>query len=321
MNTAETQQTESNSNGNRSSCNLEEIEHLTCNAKRFGQQAKVMDEVAADLEKYAEQYGDARKKYSEARAAVVLDLEDIRTTLGRIYEVLRCRLKDDEKDCLKEQAKKVFDDIEACSDAPGCQSPCETNAGPDPETQTDIAAIAAEIARRRNNLTESAAYFVALIGKPDAVPPQIGEPDAVTQQTAKLKADTSLLEKDVTAGSDSNKVPELYARMVILAYWAGVDLDDSSGDVDLTRIGHGFKTVTEYLDCLCGVLKCLVSGWTNVAVLEGRKAQLQCYADAKHKACTEKKKDTLNAILGLYQECCEGDATTGQPGVGTASTA
>lgn len=284
MNTAEPQQTGGQSNGGTcNACNLEEIEQLTCNAKRFGQQAKVMDEVTADLETYRDQYTAARQAYTDARDAAIADLEVIQKTLGDLWEQLRCRLTDDEKGCMKEASDKVFEDIAECSDPPGCHSPCDDSAGPDPESQTDIATLAAEIARRRSNLAESAAYFTSLIA----------EPVTIKQQMATRKADAEALANDVAAGNDSSKVPSLYARWLILSYWA-----------DLTRTGHGFGSVTEYLDCLCGVLKCLVSGWTIVAILEGRKAQLQCYEDARQKACSKKKDDTLHAILDLYEECC-----------------
>jgi hypothetical protein len=266
-------------------CNLEEIEQLACKAKRFGQQAKVMDEVSADLQKYRDEYAGARQAYTDARAAAEADLESIRRILDDLWDQLRCRLTDDQKECMKDASDEVFDDITECSDPPGCHSPCDDTEGSDPETQTDIAALAAEIARRRANLAESAAYFTALVA----------EPDTIKQQMASRKADAEALEKDVSAGSDSSKVPSLYARWLILDYWA-----------DFTRTGHGFGSVTEYLDCLCTVLKCLVSGWTLVAVLEGRKAELECHETARQEACKKKKEDTLHVILERYAECCRG---------------
>jgi hypothetical protein len=266
-------------------CNLEEIEQLACKAKRFEQQAKVMTEVAGNLDTYRQQYEDARQKYTDTRTAAVLDLGEIRTILDGLWEQLRCRLTDDQKACMKDASCEVFSDIAKCSDPPGCHSPCDDSEGPDPESQKDIGALAAEIARRRTNLTDSAAYFKALVQ----------EPDVIKQQVGKLKADAGTLKNDVSAGGDSSKVPSLYASWLIIDYWA---------NLDLTHIGHGFKTVAEYLDCLCSVLKCLVSGWTTVAILEGRLAELQCYEDARQKACIKKKSDTLHVIIDLYEECC-----------------
>jgi uncharacterized small protein (DUF1192 family) len=195
----------------------------------------------------------------------------------------------------------VFEDIEQCSDPPGCHSPCDDSAGPDPETQTDIGALAAEIARRRNNLQDSTAYFTALVG----------EPDAIKQQAAKLKTDADALAKDVDAGGDGSAVPSLYARWLIIDYWA---------KNDLSRIGRGFQSVAAYLDCLCSVLRCLVSGWTTVAILEGRLAELQCQEDARQKACQKKKDDTLHAVLELYEKCCrkKGGDTPDQSQPGTS---
>jgi hypothetical protein len=299
MNTADQKPTDGEDTG-CTPCNLEEIEQLTCTAKRFGRQAKVMDEVSADLQKYRDQYASARRAYTDARVAAESDLEAIRTILDGLLEQLRCRLTDDEKQCMKDASDEVFGDITECSDPPGCHSPCDDTEGPDPETQTDIAALAAEIARRRANLAESAVYFIALVA----------EPDTIKQQMASRKADAEALATDISAGGDGTKVPSLCTRWLILDYWA-----------DFTRTGHGFGSVTEYLDCVCGVLKCLVSGWTTVAVLEGRKAELECYETARQEACKKKKEDTLDVILERYAECCRGKGGDDSPTQGGDSPA
>jgi hypothetical protein len=297
MDTADAQQTDDQGKGNRSNCNLEEIENLTCKAKRFEQQAKVMNEVAGDLQNYRQQYGDARQKYTDARDAAVLDLEAIGEILDVTWDQIRCRLTDPQIECMKQASDAVFEEIAECSDPPGCQSPCD-DSETDPEGYDDIDKLAAEIARRRSNLADSAEYFKSLIA----------EPDTIKERVAKLKADAEALAKDVTAGSDSSKVPSLYARWLILKYWA-----------DLDRIGHGFASVLAYLNCLCGLLKCLVSGWTAVAILEGRKAELECFAKSKATACQKKKEDTLHVILDLYEECC-GKNDTPTEGAGEKPT-
>ncbi len=294
MNSAGAQQTDDEKKDGCSTCNLEEIETLTCKAKRFGQQASVMNEVAGDLTTYRQQYADARGKYTPARDAAVLDLAAIQAILDETWETIRCRITDTQKECMTQSSTEVFDDIAACSDPPGCHSPCVDSDPGDVETMEDIAKLAADIASRRSNLDDSKVYFAALIA----------EPDTIATRVAQLKADATTLESDVRAGGDSSQIVSLYARWLILKHWASLD-----------RIGHGFASTAAYLDCLCGVLRCLVSGWTHVAVLEGRKAELECFATGKETACEKKKADTLHAILDLFEECCGPDdsSTTAEP--------
>ena len=279
--------------GNCSTCDLEEIEQLTCTAKRFSRQAAVLQEVTTDLDKYRTWYDAARQKYTDAVEAANIDLEAIKQMLEELKDQLECRLSPDEKTCMWQARDEVFHEIEECSDPMGCQSPCDDTPSPDPEKQTDIAALTAEIAHRRENLIESAAYFTSLID----------EPNIITQRVAELKDKATKLLDDVAAGGDSSKVAAWYARWLIIMYWA-----------TLTRIGHGFASVSDYMDCLCSVLKCLVSGWTIVAILEGRKAELECYEDAKQAACDKKKEDTLHAILEAYEECCKKSGAGQQEG-------
>lgn len=263
-------------------CNLEAIEKLTCTARRFGRQAEVMTEVADDLETYRKQYKDARKKYTDARDAATTELETIGRTLNDMLDQLRCRLTDRQRQCVDEAADQVFHDIEACSEPYGCHSPCKDLPAPDPDAQTDVAALAADIAARRAGLAECDAYFTALVG----------EPDEIAERVAKLKADTAALVAEVTAGGDASKAVRWYMEWVILDHWATLD-----------RIGHGFDSVGDYLDCLCGVLMSLVSGWTAVAVLEGRKSELDCHAAAEKGTCDAKKLDNLTAIQEAYEVC------------------
>ena len=291
MNTAQQeppqdQQEPPQGNGKSSACDLEEIEHLACKAKRFARQAEVMNEQEVkDLDTYRTQYAEARQKYSDARNDAKAELDAIWKILNEIGEQLKhkCRLKPGQEECLYEAAKKVFAEIDKCSDdQTGCASPCDDTPETDPESYTDATALAAEIARRRTNLADVAARFKQLIG----------EPDEIKKNVSSLKTKAEELNTAVKAGGDNTKVVSWFARWLILKYWAMPK-----------RAWHGFDSVAAFLDCLCGLLKCLISGWTLVAILEGRKAQLDCEDDAKKKACQKKKDDTLQAILEAYEEC------------------
>jgi hypothetical protein len=265
-------------------CDLADIDTMACSAKRFARQAEVMNEAATDLDNYRKQYDEARAKYSDARTGADADLTEIATLLSGLGEQLRCRLQDDQISCLEDGRDDVFGKIDECNGPRGCQSPCEdANAG-GLENSEDIEALAAEIVRLRRNLAESATYFTALIA----------EPDDITAQVGKLREAANQLKSDVEGGGD--KVVEWYARWLVLdaaARWE--------------RLGRGFTSVTAYMDCLCTLLRCIVSGWTVLATLEGRKAELDCYEDTRKTACDKLKAidDVVRAVLDAYEECCE----------------
>lgn len=271
-------------------CDLAEIDTMACTAKRFSRQAEVMNEAAPNLENYRKQYDEARAKYSDARTAALVELEAIRQILGDLAEQLRCRLKDDEIHCLVTSRDDVFDKIDECNGPRGCQSPCDDADAGGMETSEDIEALAAEIERRRRNLTESATYFTGLIA----------EPDDITSQVGKLRTAADQLKSDVEAGGD--KVVEWYAQWLVL---------DAATRWD--RLGRGFASVTAYMDCLCALLRCIVSGWTVLATLEGRKAELDCYEQARKTACDKLKEieDVRRAVLDAYEECCEKKTSDG----------
>ena len=136
--------------------------------------------------------------------------------------------------------------------------------------------------------------------------PQPGEIRALAlaasdQHDIPLTAEATQLATDVEAGGDVDKAVRWYARWLILEKAASME-----------RLGHGFATVAAYTDCLCTVLRCLVSGWTILAVLEGRKAELDCYAQGRTDACEKLKADVLQAVLESYEEClagCEEETT------------
>jgi hypothetical protein len=279
------QQKPQQGNGKSATCDPGQIGQLACTAKKYAKQAEVMTEQAVkDLETYRTQFAEARQKYTDARKAAKAELEAIKKILDDLAaDQLKCHPSDEQKECIYEAADEVFTEIEACSDdEKGCESPCDDSPGPDPESQTDSTALAAEIARRRANLAATAVRFKELIV----------ESDGIKTRVAELKTKAEALAKDVTAGGDSDKAVSWFARWLIIKYWAAPE-----------RVWRGFASVGAYLDCVCGLLKCLVSGWATVALLEGRKAELDCEAEAKAKACQQMKDDTLAAILNAYDEC------------------
>jgi hypothetical protein len=289
-------------NGKSSTCDPGQIGQLACTAKKYAKQAEVMTEQAVkDLDTYSTQFAEARQKYTDARTAAKAELDAISVILNGLRDdQLKCKPSEEQKECIDEAADKVFGEIEACSDDEnGCESPCDDSPGPDPESQTDSTTLAAEIARRRANLATTADRFKILIG----------EPDGLKTRVAALKADAEKLAKDVTTGGDGDKAVLWFARLVIIEYWAKPE-----------QVWRGFDSVGAFLDCICGLLKCLVSGWATVAILEGRKAELDCEAEAKEKACEQMKKDTLAAILNAYDECWNSKQESDTPAEGKEPT-
>src|SRR5262249_7601926 len=111
-------------------CDLEGLEDLVCTAKKFARQAEVMNSVAADLEGYKTQFGDARQKYSDARETSQADIDAIQEILDQREEQLKCRLTPKQRDCLEKGCGDVFKEIDECTGPRGCcLTPCEEKVG------------------------------------------------------------------------------------------------------------------------------------------------------------------------------------------------
>jgi len=296
--------------GQCAQCDLEGIDNLACTAAKFQKQAEVINDVAADLVTYRDQYTGAKKAYSTAWDAAKTEIATIRTELDSLYDQLHCRLSDDKRECLEKARDTVFGEIDECSGPGGCcVGPCTFD---DTVSDTDdVTSLSARIQQYRDETTSNTACYVALIG----------EPDALTARVAAVKSEVTSLSSDVAAGGDTSAVVTWYARWLI-----------ADKQLEPKRIGDGFTTVADYMDCLCTALTCVSSAWPVIAVLEGAKAQLACQDEAKVKACQQKKDDTLDSILDAYQECCDsatdgtstpadGTSTTDQTTTGTAAAA
>jgi hypothetical protein len=265
------------------SCDLGDVEGLACRAAKYQKQAEIMTAVATELTTYQTQYADARKAYSEAWADTQAEIAAVRAQLDELLELLVCRLDDDQKECLDRVSGEVFEDIEDCSPDPGCcVGDCEFD-DQVPEEVT-LAWLITRIDDYRRQTVANTACFASLVG----------EAQTVTGQVAAIKAEVTDLAAAVTSGGDATKLPRWYARWLIASY-----------RLDLTRLGHGFTSVSAYGDCLCKALQCIASGWAAIAVLEGARAELACLEKAKEESCKQKKEQTLEAILEAYDRCCQ----------------
>lgn len=265
------------------SCDLGDVEGLACRAAKYQKQAEIMTAVATELATYQTQYADARNAYGEGWADAQAEIAAVRSQLDELLGLLACRLDDEQKECLDRVAGEVFGDIEECSSEPGCcVGDCEFD-DQVPEDAT-LAWLTTRIDDYRRQTEANTACFTSLAS----------ETQTVTARVAEIKAEVTDLATAVTPGGDSTKLIRWYARWLIASY-----------RLDLTRLGHGFTSVSAYRDCLCKALQCIASGWAAIAVLEGTRAELACLEKAKEDSCKQKKERTLEAILESYDRCCQ----------------
>jgi hypothetical protein len=276
-------------------CDLEEFDGLACRAARYAKQAEIMTKVATDLETYKTQYSEARVAFADAWEALAAERAEIQATLDDIEKLLKCRLTEDQKDCLDEAAEDVFEDVDECAPAPGC---CVGECDFDDEVadDDDITTLTARIEKYRRWTEANTACFTSLVG----------EAAAITAQVATLKAEVTALDADVQSGDDA-KLPKWYARWLI-----------ASRGLELTHLGHGFTSVAAYSDCVCTTLQCIASGWAAIAVLEGAKAEMMCLEASRTAECERKAGSILESILEAYECCIEDKDTPESPEQGEA---
>ncbi len=266
------------------SCDLEEFDGLACRAKRYAKQAEIMTQVATDLATYKTQYGEARSAFADAWEAIAAEREQVQTQLDEIYELLKCRLTDDQQECLDKAAEDVFEGVDECLPDPGC---CVGECEFDDEVaeDDDVTTLAARIEKYRRWTEANTACFTSLVG----------EAATITAQVATLKAEVTALAADIAASSDKAKLPRWYARWLI-----------ATRGLELTRLGHGFTSVSAFSECLCKALQCIAAGWAAIAVLEGARAELACLEESRKAECERKAGAVLQSILEAY-ECCMED--------------
>jgi hypothetical protein len=275
--------TEDPQTGNCQPCDLGSVEGIACKAQRYQKQSEVMVQAATDLDGYKKQYDEARKAFGDAWEATAAEITAVRAQLDEIYQVLKCRLTPEQKECLDEAAEKEFEVIDECAPPAGC---CVGNCEFDDAVgeDDDAASLTARIEAYRRDTAANTTCFLSLVG----------EAQARADQVAKIKAEVTSLAAD-SAGGDATKVPRWYARWLIADH-----------QLQLSRLGHGFTTAVAYGDCLCKALQCIAKGWDAIAVLEGARAELACLEAAAKTECERRTASVLVTILDAYECCMEG---------------
>ncbi|MEW2416053.1 hypothetical protein AB0953_20355 [Streptomyces sp. NPDC046866] len=263
-------------------CDPGAIDALACIATGIQRRAEVTQEHLPQLREFQERFNGARTGYTKARLAAKTDLDEAGATLGKVREQIRCRVTHEQRHCLGQAVDRVFEEIRRCAGGWGCcarDCGCDFSdtVGPD----DTVATLSARIARYTAGTLQSAACFTALVAELTALP----------ERAAKLKADAAQLLADVCDPVLGQDVVRLYARLLVL----------------LRRIREawrGFSTVSEFVDCLCKALLCVLKGWQAIAVLEGARAELTCKEETRRTACERKQKETVEEVMAEYTRLC-----------------
>ncbi|MEV6728063.1 hypothetical protein [Streptomyces sp. NPDC051364] len=263
-------------------CDPGAIDELACVAAGIQRRAEVTQEHLPQLREFQEKFNSARTQYTKARLAAKTDLDEAAATLGKVREQIRCRVTHEQRHCLQQAVDKIFDDIRRCQGGWGC---CVDDCGcvfDDTVGRDDtVATLSARVARYTADTVKAAACFTDLDGELTALP----------ERAAKIKTEAAQLLADVCDAVLGKDVVRLYARLLVL----------------LRRIAEawrGFETVSEFVDCLCKALLCVLKGWQAIAVLEGARAELVCKEESRKKACERKQRETVEEVMAEYARLC-----------------
>jgi hypothetical protein len=261
-------------------CDLGAIDDLACSAKGIKKRAEVMDEFLPRLQEFKDQFDTARADYTKARDDSQADIDAARKQLTSIIDQLKCLLDEDQKKCLEQALKKVFDDIRDCAGDPGCCIvECDVDAKVD-DSET-IGGLAGRIEEYRRQTKKAMDCFTSLIQEQTDLP----------ARATTIRAEVAQIGTDIGATElTPQKAVKLLARARVAQY-------------HLDGVWNGFPSVNSYVDCLCRALVCAHESSEAVAVLEGAKAKKECEEQAKDEACKRKQEQTVDEVMAEYVNC------------------
>lgn len=261
-------------------CDLDEIDALTCTAKKIQKQADATNESLKILDPRRDAFKAAKDAYTAAWAAAKADADAATAKLTPLKKELACRLPDQSRQCLGEVWEKIKAEIRACEGEQGCRRfDCDFNESVS-ESDTQ-ATLSGRISELRQKAGELDTYFGDLVQEQTKLP--------ANAAAAKKLVDT--LATDSAADTGEKDSLRLYARAVV-AEWI------------ITRVWDGFTSVQNYLDCLCQVLTCLLRAWKAIVALEGARAERGCSDERKQERCDALSADPVNEILTRYAKEC-----------------
>ena len=95
-------------------CDLDEIDALTCKAKKIQKQADVTNESLEKLDGRRDDFKAAKDAYTAAWAAAKADVDAATAKLTPLKKELACRLSEQSRECLVEVWEKVKTEIREC---------------------------------------------------------------------------------------------------------------------------------------------------------------------------------------------------------------
>ena len=265
-------------------CDLDEIDALTCKAKKIQKQAEVTTESLETLDARRADFKAAKDAYTAAWAAAKADVDAATAKLTPLRKELACRLPEQSRQCLVEVWEKVKAEIHECTGEQGCRRfDCDFN---ESVTEADTeATLSGRISELRQKAEELDSYFGDLVKEQTKLP--------ANAAAAKKLVDT--LATDAAADTGAKDSLKLYARAVV-AEWT------------IANVWDGFTSIQNYLDCLCQVLTCLLKVWKAIVALEGARAERKCGDERKQERCDTLRTDPVDEILARYaKECAHRD--------------
>ena len=261
-------------------CDLDEIDALTCRAKKIQKQSEATNESLKILDPRSDAFKAAKDAYTAAWAAAKADVDAATAKLTPLKKELACRLPDQSKQCLVAVWEKIKIEIRACEGEQGCRRfDCDFNESVS-ETDTQ-ATLSGRISELRQKATELDTYFGDLVNEQTKLP--------ANAAAAKKLVDTLAI--DAAADTGEKDSLKLYARAVV-AEWI------------IARVWDGFTSIQNYLDCLCQILTCLLKAWKAIVALEGARAERSCNDERKQERCDALGANPVNVILERYAKEC-----------------
>ncbi|WP_031064346.1 hypothetical protein [Streptomyces sp. NRRL WC-3742] len=263
-------------------CDVDAIDELTCKAAGIKRQAAVTDESLQTLTPFRAALATAKTDYCKARATAKPDVKTAEDQVKAVRETLRCRLDEEQRECVERAVHKVWTRIEECVGEPGCREytcdfPTEGHQG-DPAPK-----LAGLIAHYREEVSAASKYFTDVLQ---------AELTALPKRAAQLKADATQLTHD--AADPAQPPVDLYVRLLVL-------------DRQVKGVWNGFPGVHDYVDCLCRTLMFILRGWEAVVILEGWLAVRACKDKAHDDQCKHLLEHTVDEVRAEVAKCPPGD--------------
>ncbi|MER7756217.1 hypothetical protein [Kitasatospora sp. NPDC097643] len=263
-------------------CDVDAIDELSCKAAGIKRQAEVTDASLQDLTAFRAALGTAKTDYGKAVATAKPDVKAAEDQVKAIREQLRCRLDEEQRDCVEQAVQNVYGRIAQCVGEPGCRE-WDCDFSTEGHQGDPVAKLAGLIAHYREEVGTTSAYFKDVL---------LAEIAALPKRAAQLRTDAAQLAHDAADPTGSSL--DLYARLLVL-------------DRQVKGVWNGFPGVQDYVDCLCRTLMYILKGWEAIVILEGWQAVRACKDKAQQDQCKQLLEHTLDEVRAEVAKCPPGD--------------